>query len=69
MTGSQGHAIISIGSGEGRGRKRKGKHIMATIAEAIYHMIEQLDGEKGKLKLVGYRKAQAIKVWLLDRIR
>ena len=42
---------------------------MGAIAEAIYHIMERVDGEKSPLRWIGYKKAQCIKVWLMNFIR
>ena len=40
---------------------------MSRVAELVYRLMEILDGEKG-VKLISYRIAQRVKLWLLNWI-
>lgn len=41
------------------------KKYLKTMAENLYRLLEQIDGEKG-LKIIPYKIAQKIKVYLLQ---
>lgn len=46
--------------------RREEPNMLSLIGEAVYHLLEQLDGERGEhTHVITYRTAQSIKVFIL----